>query len=67
MGGAPRLKVVQYLSTQLVSGRNLTLADIKVESYPEAKIKSLESELIDSLKKVRIRPLLIDPKAEMKA
>ena len=67
MGGAPKLKIVQYLSTELVTGRNLTLADIQVESYPESKIKSMESELLNSLKKVRIRPLLIDPKAEMKA
>ena len=35
---AAPLKVVQYLSTNLISGSNLTLADIEVSSCPTAKI-----------------------------
>ena len=35
---APPLKVVQYLSTNLISGSNLTLANIEVSSCPTAKI-----------------------------
>ena len=35
------LKVVQYLSTNLLSGSNLTLADIEVSSCLTVKIKEM--------------------------
>ena len=63
---APPLKIVQYLSTSLIVSQNLTLADIEVNSCPTNKIKQLEDQLIKSLKKIKIKPILIDPKAEMK-
>jgi hypothetical protein len=44
----------------------LTLADITIESYPESKISTLESKLLNKIAKVKLKPLLIDPKAEMK-
>jgi len=44
--GAPRVKIVQYLSTQLLTSRDLTLADVEVSSYPASKIQTMESELI---------------------
>ena len=64
---APPLKVVQYLSTNLIVGQNLTLADIEVSSYPTAAINEMEDELIKNLRKVKIKLFLIDPRAEMKA
>src|SRR6266446_1537769 len=65
--GAPRLKISYYWSTDLITLRDLTLADIKIESYPASKISNMESELIARLAHVRLKPLLVDPKAEMKA
>ena len=44
----------------------MTLADIEVTSCPTNKIKELEDELVKSLKKIKIRSILIDPKAELK-
>ncbi len=38
---APKVKISLYLSTNLVVGRDLTLADIEVESYPASKIESM--------------------------
>jgi hypothetical protein len=32
--GAPKLKISYYLSSELITGMNLTLADITIESYP---------------------------------
>ena len=55
-----------YLSTNLITEKNLTLADIKIESYTLEVIKSMESELIDIISKLKSKPLLIDPKAELK-
>ena len=49
---AAPLKIVQYLSTNLIVGQNLTLADVEVSSCPTAKIKEMEDELIKNLKKV---------------
>ena len=63
---APPLKIVQYLSTSLIVGQNLTLADVEVSSCPTAKIKEMEDELIKRLKKVQIKAVLVDPRAEMK-
>ena len=65
-GGAPKLKISFYLSTQLITGENLTLADIMVESYPASRIESMELELVRRLSGIRTIPPLIDPKAEMK-
>jgi hypothetical protein len=45
----------------------LTLADINIESYPASKIDRMESELRDEISNLKIKPLLIDPKAELKA
>ena len=64
---APKVKISIYLSTNLVTVRDLTIADIKVETYPASKISTMESDLVDSVSHIRLRPLLIDPKAEMKA
>jgi hypothetical protein len=41
--GAPKIKIAFYLSTALMTERNLTLADIKIESYPTSKIDKMES------------------------
>ena len=37
-----------------------------IESYPESKISTMESILLNNVKKIRLKPLLIDPKVEMK-
>ena len=50
-----------------MTARDLTLADVSIESYPESKISTMESELLKNISKIRLKPLLIDPKAEMKA
>ena len=55
-----------YLSTNLISGKNLTLADIKIESYTLDEIENMESEWIEMIYNVKQVPPLIDPKAEMK-
>jgi hypothetical protein len=65
-GEAPKIKISYYLSTHLVTERNLTLADITIESYPISKINKLESDLKEEISNLKIKPLLIDPKAEMK-
>ncbi len=39
--GAPRVKISQYLSTQLIATKGLTLADIEVEAYPSSKIEAM--------------------------
>jgi hypothetical protein len=64
--GAPKIKVVYYLSTKLITERNLTLADIAIESYPTSKIDHMESELRKKISNLKMKPLLIDPKAELK-
>jgi hypothetical protein len=38
-----------YLSTNLISEKNLTLADIKIDSYTLQIIENMESDLIDKL------------------
>ena len=62
----PPLKVVQYLSTNLIVGSNLVLPDIEVSSCPTAKIQEMEDKLIKNLKNVQTKPMLVDPRAEMK-
>jgi hypothetical protein len=42
------------------------LADINIKSYPTSKIDTMESELRNEIANLKIKPLLIDPKAEMK-
>jgi hypothetical protein len=64
--GAPRIKISLYLSTPLITESNLTLADVNIESYPESRIGTMEAELRNSISKLKIKPLLIDPKAELK-
>ncbi len=61
-----KLKVVQYLSTQLIVGKNLTLADISVEHYPSSRIEEMEDALLATLTKVRLLPLFVDPKQVLK-
>ena len=63
---APPLKVVQYLSTNLIAASNLVLADIEVSSCPINKIKEIENELIKQLRKVKNKSVLINPRVEMK-
>jgi len=41
--GAPKLKISLYLSTDLATSANLTLADINVEKYTSSKIEQMES------------------------
>ena len=41
--GVPKLKISLYLSTDLVTSANLTLADITIEKYPASKIHKMES------------------------
>jgi hypothetical protein len=65
--GAPKIKISSYLSTPLITESNLTLADVNIESYPESKISTMESKLLKHISKIKLKPLLIDPKAEMKA
>ena len=57
-----KLKIVQYLSTQLIVDQNLTLADIRVEHYPSSKIEEMEEVLLANLTKIRRVPLFVDPK-----
>ena len=47
---APLLKVVQYLSTNLIVGSHLTLADVEVSNCPTVKMKELEDVLIKNLR-----------------
>jgi hypothetical protein len=55
-----------YLSTNLITEKNLSLADIKIDSYTLQIIETMESDLIDEVQNFRLKPLLIDPKAELK-
>ena len=55
-----------YLSTNLITERSLTLADISIDTYTPQVILNMESELIGVVKKFKSKPLLIDPKAELK-
>ena len=55
-----------YLSTNLITEKNLTLADIQIDSYTLQIIENRESELIDVVSKFKSKPLMIDPKAELK-
>lgn len=64
--GGPPLKISLYLSTNLIVGRNLTLADIVVESYPASKIREMEDSLSESLKSIKTVTPLVDPRAEMR-
>jgi hypothetical protein len=45
----------------------LTLADVKIVHYHASKINEMEEELMDAISNIKLKPLLIDPKAEMKA
>ena len=55
-----------YLSTNLITEKNLTLADINIASFTLQIIENMESELTGKLTKLKLKPLLIDPKAELK-
>jgi hypothetical protein len=55
-----------YLSTNLITEKNLTLADINIESYTLDDIENMEADLIGRVWRFRSKPLLIDPKAELK-
>jgi hypothetical protein len=55
-----------YLSTNLITERNLTLADISINSYTLDDIENMESHLIGKLSKLKSKLPLIDPKAELK-
>ncbi len=64
--GAPKLKISLYLSTCLVTSRDQTLADITVEKYPASKIEKMESDLKARIRSIKLKPLLVDPKATLK-
>ena len=55
-----------YLSTNLITEKNLTLADIKIESFTLEVIETMGSELIRIVSKFKTKSLLVDPKAELK-
>ena len=42
-----------YLSTNLITEKNLTLADIKISSYTLDKIENMESELLDMIYNIK--------------
>ena len=44
----------------------MTLADIKIESCTLEVIETMEAELIGMVQKLRPKPIMIDPKAELK-
>jgi hypothetical protein len=62
-----RPKITPYLSTNLITERNLTLADVSVEDYSVERIEDMKYDLIDMIVQIKWVPLLIDPKSEMKA
>ena len=55
-----------YLSTNLITEKDLTLADIHIDNYTLQIIENRESELIGLVLGIRSKPLMIDPKAELK-
>ena len=55
-----------YLSTNLITEKGLTLADIKIDNYTLQIIENKESELIDVVSKFKSKSLMIDPKAQLK-
>jgi hypothetical protein len=55
-----------YLSTNLITEKNLTLADIHIDNYTLEIIEIRESELINMISGIKSKPLMIDPKAELK-
>ena len=55
-----------YLSTNLLTEKNMTLADINIESCTLEVIEIMEAELIGMVQKLRSKPIMIDPKAELK-
>ena len=44
----------------------MTLADINIESCTLEVIEIMEAELIGMVQKLRSKPIMIDPKAELK-
>ena len=45
----PKAMTGVYLSTNLITERNLTLADIKIDNYTLDGIENMEAELIDKV------------------
>ena len=62
----PKAMTGVYLSTNLITERNLTLADIKIDNYTLDGIENMEAELIDKILNTKLIPLLIDLKTELK-
>jgi hypothetical protein len=62
----PKLKVGQYLSTNLITGPNITLADIGITNYTAELIEEMETQLTGQVSGLKWQPLLVDPKAEAK-
>jgi hypothetical protein len=61
-----RVSSILYLSTNLVTARNLTLADIEIKNYVPLTIYDMESVYIDSVANIKWQYLLIDPRAEIR-
>ena len=46
---APKPNITPYLSTNLITGKNLTLADVTIEDFSVNKIEDMEYDLIDMI------------------
>ena len=44
---------ISYLSTNLITENNITLADIEIKNYLQETIKDMESEFIDSVENIK--------------
>ena len=44
---------ISYLSTNLITQNNITLADIEIKNYLQETIKDMESEFIDSVENIK--------------
>ena len=57
---------ISYLSTNLITSKNLTLPEIEIKNYLQATINDMESDYIDLVENRKWSYLLIDPRAEVK-
>jgi hypothetical protein len=44
---------ISYLSTNLISQNNITLADIEIKNYKQATIDDMESNFVDSVENIK--------------
>ena len=59
-------KAAKYLTTNLICSRNITLADVEIESYSTADISKREADLIRQQQAMRGSSYFVDPRAEVK-